>query len=53
MFLVFRFLELTISSNVFSNTDKVDAMSYIADNPIGRLMAWDFVLENWDFYFDR
>ena len=54
LWLIFpRLLQLTISSDVFSNTEKVDAVDHLANTPIGRLLAWDFVVDNWDFYFEK
>ena len=44
---------MSLSSDVFSNTEKVDVINYLSSNPIGRLLTWDFVVENWNTYFER
>ena len=44
---------MSLSTDVFTNTEKVDVVDHVSNYPTGRLLAWDFVAENWNAYFER
>ncbi|KAL3885283.1 hypothetical protein ACJMK2_025367 [Sinanodonta woodiana] len=50
--IISRFLQLTKNSSEIQQTESIDALIYIAQNPVGRLMVWDFLAENWKHFFD-
>ncbi|XP_077992209.1 aminopeptidase N-like [Glandiceps talaboti] len=50
--LLSRYLELSIQSNEIRRQDATNVISYIASNPYGESLAWDFFRANWDFYFE-
>ena len=44
-----RFLRKTLDKNEIRKQDAIYTIIYIARNPIGRYLAWDFVRANWMF----
>ncbi|XP_060075201.1 aminopeptidase N-like [Ylistrum balloti] len=44
-----RYLVYSISPDKIRKQDATSVIVYIANNPIGRALAWDFVREHWNF----
>lgn len=47
-----RFLDLSLDPTKVRAQDAVDAVTYVARNPVGYSLAWDFFRANWDHYRD-
>jgi hypothetical protein len=48
LFLVCRLAEMLFHTDIFSKTEKVSVMIDLSDSPVGRLLAWHILEENWD-----
>ena len=46
---VFSYLELSLKDTVIRSQDTIRVIRNVASNPVGRLMAWEFVQNNWDY----
>lgn len=44
------FLELTLDGDEVRAQDAVDAVTYVARNPVGYSLAWDFFRAEWEFF---
>ncbi|XP_028402372.1 glutamyl aminopeptidase-like [Dendronephthya gigantea] len=48
-----RFLRYSIQKDKVRDQDTVTVVSYVARNVVGRDLAWKFLKENWDIFYDR
>lgn len=39
---------MVFDGRIFSRTEKVTVMVKLSKNPVGRLMGWNILEENWD-----
>ncbi|XP_060602695.1 aminopeptidase Ey-like isoform X2 [Ruditapes philippinarum] len=46
--LIMRLAEMLFHTDIFSKTEKVSVMIDLSDSPVGRLLAWHILEENWD-----
>ncbi|KAL4227197.1 hypothetical protein ACF0H5_015170 [Mactra antiquata] len=50
--LLSRYLELTVTPDIVRKQDATKTMVYIANNPVGEPLVWDFVRGRWDYLFN-
>ena len=43
-----RYLKYTLNSTEIRKQDMAHVIFYVASNPIGRSLVWDFIRANWD-----
>ncbi|XP_072050679.1 glutamyl aminopeptidase-like [Amphiura filiformis] len=53
VWLISRYIEYTEDESKIREQDYFSVMGYIADNPVGNPLVWDYVRENWQALVDR
>lgn len=47
----YRYLGYTLDASMIRKQDATSVIVYIASNPDGQTLAWDFVRKNWAYMF--
>ncbi len=50
---ILSLLKKTSDQNVIRNQDETNMIANIAQNKIGKRLAWDYIVENWDDLYKR
>ena len=53
MYYILSLLKKTSDQNVIRNQDETNMIANIAQNKIGKRLAWDYIVENWDDLYKR
>lgn len=53
VWLLSRYIEYTEDETMIREQDYFTVLNYIADNPVGNPLVWDYVRENWTKLVDR
>ena len=48
-----RYIEYTEDESLIREQDYFNVLTYIADNPVGNPLVWDYVRDNWEYMVDR
>lgn len=49
----YRYIELAQNENNVRSQDYFNCLQYIAENPVGQPLIWDYVRENWSSLVER
>lgn len=53
MYITFRYLEYCLDPKMIRKQDASRIIVYIAGNPVGQSLAWDFIRANWNLIFNE
>ena len=51
--ILLEFLKYSIDETKIRSQDTVTVINYIAQNPVGQTLAWNFLTQNWKVFYDR
>lgn len=53
VWLLARYIEYAMDENKIRSQDFFSVLTYIADNPVGNALVWDFTRANWEYMVNR
>lgn len=53
LWMCLRYLEYCLDPEKIRKQDATFTIVYIANNPIGQPLAWDFIRSKWDYIFNK
>ena len=52
-FSCYRYIEYAKNETLVRSQDYFYVLTYIARNPVGRAIVWDWIRDNWQYLVDR